>query len=106
MQKIQLVTILLFLTTVALAGDFEDGEAAFQRGDYATALTIFRTLAEQGDAFAQNNLGVMYDLGHGVPQDDNQAFDWYARAAKQGNAFARYNIETMYDQSARRSIRR
>ena len=31
-------------------------------------------LAEQGDANAQYNLGVMYDLGEGVPEDDKAAF--------------------------------
>jgi uncharacterized protein len=38
----------------------EDGQAAYQIGDYATALEIFRSLAEQGNASAQFNLGVMY----------------------------------------------
>ncbi len=40
--------------------DFQDGVAAHERGDYATALREFRPLAEQGDAAAQYNLGQMY----------------------------------------------
>jgi TPR repeat protein len=41
----------------------EDGEAARDRKDYATALRLFRSLAEQGDATAQEHLGVMYENG-------------------------------------------
>ena len=41
--------------------------AAYERGDYATAMLGFRILVEQGDANAQFNLGSMYDFGEGVP---------------------------------------
>ena len=41
--------------------DFDDGWAAYEAGDYATALKEFRPLAEQGDAEAQYWLGLMYD---------------------------------------------
>ena len=33
----------------------------------------YRKAAEQGDATAQRELGVMYDDGQGVEQDDKQA---------------------------------
>ncbi len=51
--------------------------AAYQRGDYATALREWRPLAEQGNAKAQYNLGFMYRYGLGVPQDDAAAWGWY-----------------------------
>ena len=44
--------------------------------------------AEKGDAEAQYNLGVMYDLGVGVPEDDREAAKWYRKAADQGYAAA------------------
>ena len=44
--------------------------------------------AEQGDALSQNNLGVMYDQGKGVPKDSQLAVKWYRKAAEQGYAFA------------------
>jgi TPR repeat protein len=57
---------------VLAAGDaragFDEGLAAYERGDYATALRELRPLAEQ-DAAAQFLLGLMYDEGRGVPQD-------------------------------------
>jgi TPR repeat protein len=80
----------------AVAGPFEDGAAAINRGDYATALRLLRPLADQGLAGAQNNLGVMYDNGHGVPQDYAEAVKWYRKAADQGDADAQNNLGVMY----------
>jgi TPR repeat protein len=50
----------LAMIGVAAAGPFDDAVAAYQRGDYAMAFQILRPLAEQGNAFAQNNLGMAY----------------------------------------------
>jgi TPR repeat protein len=57
-----------------------------------------RTLegANAGDAMAQYNLGVVYDDGHGVPEDDVEAVKWYRLAAEQGVADAQYNLGLMY----------
>ena len=56
------VVALLFSAGSAWA-DYDDGMAAYDRGDYATALQEWRPLAEQGHADAQYNLGMMYDKG-------------------------------------------
>ena len=55
--------------------------AASQREDYATAYRLWRPLADQGDASAQNNLSLMYNNGQGVPQDYAAAVSWYRKAA-------------------------
>ena len=52
--------------------------------------------ANQGNAIAQFNLGLMYAKGQGVPQDDVQAVKWYRLAANQGNAIAQLNLGYMY----------
>jgi hypothetical protein len=81
------VTESLMLVVIAgavVAGPIEDGEAARDRKDYATALRLFRSLAEQGDPTAQEHLGVMYENGQGLPQDYAEAVLWYRRAAGQG----------------------
>ena len=44
----------------ALAGPWEDGMAAYNRGDYVPAIRLFRPLAEQGNPKAQSVLGAMY----------------------------------------------
>jgi TPR repeat protein len=49
--------MLVAIAGAAVAGPMEDGEAARDRKDYATALRLFRSLAEQGDATAQEHLG-------------------------------------------------
>jgi TPR repeat protein len=56
-----------------------------------------RALAEQGDAVAQNNLGLMYANGEGVPQDYVEAVRLYRLAVEQGDATAQYNLGSMYD---------
>jgi uncharacterized protein len=56
----------------------------------------WRTKAEQGDAEAQCNLGVCYDNGDGVPEDDAEAVKWYRKAADQGYALAQYNLGVCY----------
>ena len=40
--------------------------------------------AQTGDAVAQFNLGVKYDTGEGVPEDDVEAYAWLSIAAAQG----------------------
>jgi TPR repeat protein len=57
----------------AMAGPLEDGVAAAERGDYATALHLIRPLAKRRDAAAQLALGGMFDTGKGVSQDYGQA---------------------------------
>jgi len=53
-------------------------------------------LAEKGDAVAQYNLGVMYDNGRGVPENEALAVKWYRKAADQGDAYAQFNLGVMY----------
>ena len=72
------------------------GDAAFEAGDYATALKEWRPLAEQGDAIAQYYLGLMYATGQGVPLNYETAMKWYTLAADQGDADAQCNLGLMY----------
>ena len=81
----------------AVAGPLEDADAAYDRGDYATALRLWRPLAEQGYANAQFALGIVYANGQGVPQDYAAAVLWFRMAAKQGDDRAQFNLGTMYD---------
>jgi hypothetical protein len=91
------VVILSFgLIAPVAAGPFEEAVAAYKRGDYATAMQLWRPLADQGNTIAQNYLGVMYAQGRGVPQDFAVAVSWYRKAADQGYAVAQYNLGAMY----------
>ncbi len=78
---------------------FNAGVAAYKWGAYGIALRVWRPLAEQGNAKAQYNLGLMYRKGQGVPQDDAEAVGWWRKAAEQGNAGAQNNLAVMYRNS-------
>ena len=65
----------------AVAGSFEDGVAVYDRGDYPTALKLWRPLAEQGNAVAQTDLGWMYVAGEGLAKDYAEALKWFRLAA-------------------------
>jgi TPR repeat protein len=82
------------------AADFTDGLAAYDAGNYETALAEFLPLAEAGDAAAQFNLGVIYANGAGVTQDDAEAVRWFRLAAAQGVAHAQNNLRAMYQNGA------
>ena len=74
MKKLTLATLLIFSCVTAWAADFAKGLAAAKAGDYATALAELKPLAEQGDASAQFNSGLMYDNGYGVVGNDVYAY--------------------------------
>jgi len=90
--------MLVAMAGAAVAGPFEDAEAAFDRRDYATARRLWNSLADFGDARAQNNLGVMWRDGLGVQRDYDEAFRLFGFAAAQGLAEAQYNLGDLYSQ--------
>jgi uncharacterized protein len=84
------------IAVAAVAGPLEDATAAYSRGDYATALRLYRPLADQGNATAQDTLGSMYAHGEGVPLNGAEAVKWTRRAADQDMPIAQYNLGRMY----------
>jgi TPR repeat protein len=62
------IALLLGSAGMSVSQDFQKGVDAWDRGDFATALREWKPLAEQGDAVAQFNLGLMYANGDGDPQ--------------------------------------
>ncbi len=81
-----------------VAAGFDEGAAAYERGDHTTALREFRPLANQGNGLAQFNLGLMHSNGQGVPWNDTLAVKWYRKAAEQGLAVAQHHLGVMYGQ--------
>jgi hypothetical protein len=57
---------------------------------------LYRKAAEQGFANAENQLGMLYKDGNGVPRDDQQAATWFRKAADQGYSAAVLNLGWMY----------
>ncbi len=91
------VGAMLGVAQVAAAGPLDDGQAAYDRGDYAAALKLLRPLADGGNATAQYDLATMYDGGQGVAQNYTEAMKWYRLAANQGMALAQFNLGVMYE---------
>ena len=70
---------------------------AFYHHKAAESLKALRARAEQGDADAQDNLGMHYDQGWELPKDEAEAVRWYRKAADQGNADAQEHLGTHYE---------
>ena len=91
-----LVAAVLDVTSFeAMAGPWEDGMAAYNRGDYVPAIQVFRGMARAGDAKGQGMLGAMYHHGQGVAKSSSHAFMWLSLAASRGDARAKAELKTV-----------
>jgi hypothetical protein len=89
-------TAILLMSSAALA-DYAAGLTAFNRKDYAHAFSEWIESAKAGDAHAQHGLGMLYELGQGVPYaDPKAASEWYQKAAEQNYAPALNNLARLY----------
>ena len=87
---------ILLSSGMAVAADYDKGTIALDSGDYKAALVEFIPLAEQGAAYAQADLGYMYEFGYGVLKNYKTAVKWYTLAAEQGHASGQNNLGLMY----------
>ncbi len=74
------------------------GDEYIEKKDFLLAVEYYRKAAEQGNAEAQNKLGICYNIGLGVAKDSNEAIKWYRKAAEQGNAVAQNNMGNYYNE--------
>lgn len=91
-------TVLLGALALLLAvnpahADFADAVAAYDGGDYATALDESLAAARKGDADAQYMAGFLYMRGQGARRDLTRAYRWFTLAARQGDSFAADELE-------------
>lgn len=77
--------------------DFDQAAAAFDKGDYATAIRQLQPLADKGEPRSQYAMGVMAENGFGMPKNLTQAAAWYRKAAEQGNTDAQFNLGAMHE---------
>lgn len=97
-RQVLLGCVFLFvLASQVMAASLSDAESAYAEGNYVKAAKLYLPLAKQGGAKAQLNLGVIYYLGQGVPQDYKEAAGWLRLAAKQGRAQAQNLLGAIYD---------
>lgn len=81
MKRLFVIVAIIFTTAAtALAGDFEDGLAAYDKGDYLTAYMRWLPAAVHGNASAQFNLGVMCLEGKGFSANPIYGLAWISMA--------------------------
>ena len=71
---------------------------AYSSGNIARAMSLWEQLAEEGDAGAMNNLGVLYDQGKGAEPDQGRALHWFSRSANAGNPSGMNNYGRLLQQ--------
>ena len=96
LHSLFLAGLLLLAPHAVPADEMSKGMAAYQAGNFEQAYQLWLPLAKKGDANAQYNLGLLYQKGQGVEQNDREALIWFSKAAQQGLLDAQYNTALMY----------
>ena len=78
------------------ANEQADALKSYNQGDFATALRVFRPLADQGQPLAEYILGLMYANGQGVPENYPVALTWLQKAGEQGEAKAQFAVGVIH----------
>lgn len=95
MKLFEFVILFPLLVLLSCSGN-QDPKVAFQKGKYETAYELWKPLAMNGDAEAQNYLGIQYTLGLGVNKDYKEAVKWYEMAARTNFPDAQKNYGDMF----------
>ncbi len=74
----------------------KEAHNAYNAHDYSRAFSLYKELAEQGNADAQTSLGFMYQNAQGTLKDTDQARQWYEKAAQQKQPYALFNLALLY----------
>ena len=90
-----LVTVML-LTSWSVHAGLEEGLTAYRNKNYQGALNEMLPLAKSGNARAQNVMGLLYQGGHGVPQDHAESLRWLLLSAEQNEPTAFNNLGLVY----------
>lgn len=100
MRKI--VTTLLALTLCMAAFPqkaeslYKEGKTLYDAKKYEQAFPKLKAAAEKGHKKAQYRVGLCYDKGRGVAEDDAMAVKWYQKSAAQDYAKAQYELAKCY----------
>ncbi len=87
---------LFYAPLSAAEENYNQGALYFSQGDYATAISIWVPLAQQGNPAAQYSIGLLYDQGKGVNKDPQLALDYFKSAAEQNLPAAQYYLGMKY----------
>ncbi|MCI2114737.1 MAG: MBL fold metallo-hydrolase [Acidaminococcus sp.] len=76
----------------------ERGVDAYYKGDYEKALRYLQNAYARGNMKAGRYIGLCYENGYGVPQDDSLAAHWYTEASQKGDVTSTYLLGMLYEQ--------
>lgn len=100
MRKIATTLLALTLCVAAFPQNaetlYKEGKALYDAKNYQQAFPKLKAAAEKGHKKAQYRVGLSYDKGRGVAEDDAMAVKWYEKSAKQGYAKAQYELAKCY----------
>jgi len=96
---VDLLTLLFFssLAVSAFGGQLDDAIVTYPRGGSKVSYESMKTLAEQGLPPAQYTFGILYEVGHEIPQDYAEAAKWYRKAAERGDRYAQTSLGVFYN---------
>jgi len=95
-KLLALLAMCIAYSFLSFANAFDNGLSAYNAGKFSDAANYFKQAADQGDAGAQYNLGLMYNDGQGVTSNRKEAAKWFQKAAEQGFAKAQDILGLMY----------
>jgi hypothetical protein len=99
-RAIAVVAVIFLVVPAAAADGLGDGLAAYDRGDYRSALEAWKGAAATGNVAAMNAIAGLYAQGEGVRRDPSVAAAWYRRSAERGNPIGQLNLGDMHGRGA------
>jgi TPR repeat protein len=72
---------------------FELGQKELhEKKNPSRACVLYREAGDFGHVGAQNQLGLCFAQGRGMPKDEVEAYNWFRRSAEGGNAVGQFNL--------------
>ena len=98
--KTTLLLLAMIISTTAFSQSAEklysEGKKLYDAEQYEQAFPKLKAAADKGHKKAQYRVGLCYDKGRGVTEDDAKAVAWYQKAVDQGYAKAQYQLGKCY----------
>lgn len=90
------VFLMILVSNNCFAGDFEDGEEAFEKKDYSNAVKLYSKVCDNGDVRGCYGLAQMYRIGQGVEENNATALKLYTQACEGGFSAGCISVEDEY----------
>lgn len=91
-----ITALVVMVSNTATANPLAEAIQAIDSGRQKQAAQLLTPLANAGNSTAQYRLGMLYYMGQGVPEDENQAVFYWKKAANQGSADAMFHLGSAY----------